>query len=120
MAFAWQEYLALAQHLQGQSTNEFSQEAALRCAVSRAYYAAFCHARNYARDHHGFKLGHGADDHARIREHFQRLGLVKIAQDLEQLRRWRNQCDYDDSVSNIPLMCFGAIIAAQNIFESLR
>jgi hypothetical protein len=121
MTFAWQEYLALAQHLQDQSTNStsgISQEAALRCAVSRAYYAAFCHARNYARDHHGFKLSHGPDDHTRIREHFQRLGHVKIAQDLEQLRRWRNQCDYNDNVSNISLMCFGAMMAAQNVFAS--
>jgi hypothetical protein len=120
MAFDWKEYLALAQHLQGQSTSGFSQEAVLRCAVSRAYYAAFCHARNYARDYHGFKLGHGPNDHPHVREHFQRLGNVKIAGDLEVLRRWRNQCDYDDDISNIRLMYLGAITAAQNIIESLR
>jgi hypothetical protein len=120
MAFEWKEYLALAQHLHGQSTSEFSQEAALRCAVSRAYYAAFCHARNYARDHQGFQVGHGPDDHPRVREHFQKHGHVKIAADLELLRRWRNQCDYDDNISNISLMFIGAIAAARNIFESLH
>jgi hypothetical protein len=120
MPFDWSEYLALAQYLQGQSNSEFSQEAALRCAVSRAYYAAFCHARNYARDHHGFKPYHNPDDHPRVREHFRKLGNAKIAGDLELLRQWRNQCDYDDNISSISLMFLGARTAAQNIFESLR
>jgi hypothetical protein len=120
MLFNWREYLDLAQYLQGQGSSQFTQEAGFRCAVSRAYYAAFCHARNYARDHQGFKLSHGPNDHPRVREHFRDLGKVNIAADLEQLRIWRNQCDYDDDISNLPLMCFGAIIAAQNIFTSLR
>jgi len=53
MAFDWREYFKLSQFLQGQGVS-FTQEAAFRCAVSRAYYAAFCHARNYARDRLGF------------------------------------------------------------------
>ena len=45
MKFDWEEYFNLAQELAG--TNE---EAKLRSAVSRAYYSAFCLARNYLRD----------------------------------------------------------------------
>ena len=120
MAFDWKEYLSLAQNLQDQTHSGFSQEAAFRCAISRAYYAAFCHARNYARDRHGFKPDYKPEDHFRVREYFQKLGHVKIAGDLELLRQWRNKCDYDDDISNIPIMCLGAITAAQNIFESLR
>ena len=120
MPFNWIEYLALARHLKNQNSNDFSQEAALRCAVSRAYYAAFCYARNYARDYQSFKPSYHTDDHPRIREHFRRAGNLGVASDLDLLRQWRNQCDYDDNISNISLMSFGAIAAAQKILESLH
>jgi hypothetical protein len=120
MPFDWKEYLALAQHLQQQSTSEFSQEAALRCAVSRAYYAAFCHARNYARDHQKYVLTNKPDEHARLRQHYQKRGDVALASALELLRQWRNQCDYNDNVSNLSLMIVGAVSGAQKIFDTLR
>ena len=43
--FDWADYLTLAQEL----ATRRSDEAALRPAVSRAYYAAFCQARNVLR-----------------------------------------------------------------------
>ncbi len=69
MAFDWREYLDLARSLTQPGTG-FTQEAALRCAMSRAYYAAFCHARNYARDHHGFMPAYDPSDHKLVRDHF--------------------------------------------------
>ena len=45
MSFDWSEYLKLAQELAGQTGNPASQEARLRAAVSRAYYAVFCISR---------------------------------------------------------------------------
>ena len=45
MKFDWLEYFNLAKELA-----ETSKEAELRSAVSRAYYSAFCLARNYLRD----------------------------------------------------------------------
>ncbi len=47
MSFNWSEYLNLAQELAGRSTEPPNQEARLRSSISRAYYAAFCKARNY-------------------------------------------------------------------------
>jgi hypothetical protein len=119
MAFDWSEYLTLAQHLQTQGYSGFSQEAAFRCAVSRAYYAAFCHARNYARDRQGFAPTYTAQDHELVRNHFRRRGNIHVASSLDQLRQWRNQCDYDDSVANLPLMVVGAILRAQEIIGGL-
>jgi len=87
MAFDWSEYLALARHLQGQESSRFSQEAALRCSISRAYYAAFCHARNYARDRQGFVPTDRAQDHGLVRQHFKGRGNVIIATSLDQLRQ---------------------------------
>jgi hypothetical protein len=37
------DYLRLAQFLQSQSGLSVSHESLSRCAVSRAYFAAFCH-----------------------------------------------------------------------------
>lgn len=49
MSFPWSHYLDLAKALAGQETNGVaSQEARLRSAISRAYYAVFCTARNRA------------------------------------------------------------------------
>ena len=54
MSFDWSEYLTLAQELTSASTSSPIQEAHLRAAVSRAYYAAFCKARNYLHNKDGY------------------------------------------------------------------
>jgi hypothetical protein len=54
MPFDWREYLNLARQLAGLQGSDYSQEAVERSAVSRAYYAAFCWARNYAEKNLGF------------------------------------------------------------------
>ena len=48
MAFDWKAFLALARDLQTQARGAANPESLLRTALSRAYYAAFCHSRNYA------------------------------------------------------------------------
>jgi hypothetical protein len=119
MSFAWIEYLALARYLQHHVNSSFAQEAALRCAVSRAYYAAYCHSRNYARDHQGFIPSNKGDDHGRVRVHFQKRGDIMVAASLDRLRQWRNACDYDDTVSAIASLLTSAIAEAQKIFSLL-
>ena len=119
MPFIWREYLVLAQHLQTYVSPVFSQEAAFRCAVSRSYYAAFCHARNYARAHQGFIPSNKADDHGRVRLHFKTRGEITGAMSLDRLRQWRNQCDYDDTISGLTVLFSSAIAEAQKIFNRL-
>jgi hypothetical protein len=51
MAFDWKEFLELARILGRDAEGSGHREAFLRSALGRAYYAAFCHARNYARDY---------------------------------------------------------------------
>jgi hypothetical protein len=46
MSFDWADYLKLAEALTQAPTVPGPEEAALRAAMSRAYYAAFCSARN--------------------------------------------------------------------------
>lgn len=118
MAFDWGEYLDLAQALL-QPVAGVTPEAALRCAMSGAYYAAFCHARNYARDHHGFVSAHDPSDHLLVRDHYSRQGMHGVARILSQLRQWRNLCDYSDTLYNLRTLAPIAITRAQQIFAAL-
>jgi hypothetical protein len=70
------------------------------CGVrfSRAYYAAFCHVRNYARDKLGFRPRNDADDHGRLHARLKQGKLRGVAVKLERLREWRNACDYEDQL----------------------
>lgn len=99
--FDWREYLELAKALAGMQTAGYSQEAAERSAVSRAYYAAFGCARNYAQNALGFTPQAGSEDHRRLREHFRQQGLLRLASDLNRLRAWRNACDYEQQVAQL-------------------
>jgi len=119
MAFDWREYLEVARFLQIQPGQKFTQEAALRCAVSRSYYAAFCHARNYASTRHQFAPKHRTEDHENLRKHFQHRGGVEVARKLDQLRGWRNTCDYDDTVGDLSCICSKAISRAAEILSQL-
>jgi hypothetical protein len=96
----------------------FSQKADFRCAGSRSYYAAFCHARNYAGDHQGFLPSNTAYDHHRVRTHFRKRDIT-VAIALERLRQWRNDRDYDDAVAGLPQLLRSAIAEAPKIFNRL-
>jgi uncharacterized protein (UPF0332 family) len=85
----------------GGNAKGYSQEAAERSAVSRAYYAAFGCARNYAQNALGFTPQAGSEDHRRLREHFRQQGLLRLASDLNRLRAWRNACDYERQVAQL-------------------
>jgi hypothetical protein len=118
MAFDWKEYFHLARFL-SQFGAGFTQEAVFRSAVSRAYYAAFCYSRNYARDRQGFSPTHTSKDHERVRTHFKKQGRADIARHLETLRQWRNRCDYNDIVSDVSSLLQSAIARAQKVLDNL-
>lgn len=119
MPFNWREYLALAEHVQGQSGLGFGQEAAGRCAVSRAYYAAFCYARNQATARYGFTPSKTAADHAALRQHLRDHKRYREARWLDRLRGWRNQCDYADDVTDIPLLVVSSLKEASNLIHNI-
>ena len=124
MSFNWLEYLDQARfletlHREGLNNPGFSEEAALRSAVSRAYYAVFCHSRNYARDNQNFIPTEKSEDHRKLRRHFQKKGLINIASNLNDLRKWRNYCDYDDEGPNLRLLLAGALQNAQEVIDGL-
>jgi uncharacterized protein (UPF0332 family) len=96
--FDWSEFLALAKVIA--DTEISSQEARLRTAISRAYYAAFISVRNYLRDQEGQVTTSSVEAHRLVSEQMRMSAdpvRQSIADRLRRLRLYRNQADYVDS-----------------------
>lgn len=117
MVFDWREYLQISRFFQNGSTR-YIPEAAYRCGVSRAYYAAFCYARNFARDNEDFEPKYDHRDHQLLRDHFEAT-RIQLSLQLDQLRQWRNDCDYKDELRGLSGLIPSAIEYAQEIIEEL-
>jgi hypothetical protein len=97
--FDWTLYLDLAKHLlvgQQPKTNNNIDEAYYRSAISRAYYAAYCVARNYLQEDQGLNIP-VFDSHKFVLEEF--MDEPKIASTLKSLRDDRNRADYNNQSS---------------------
>ncbi|MGD9896061.1 MAG: hypothetical protein AB7T14_03130 [Candidatus Methylacidiphilaceae bacterium] len=121
MPFDWREYLKLAKELSGtQSVADYSLEAAYRSATSRAYYAAFCWARNYAKQCLEFKPTRKADDHVRLSNYLGARGKIELASHLRDLRLWRNICDYEEEVVGLHDMVNTGITYADKVIAECK
>lgn len=101
MSFDWSDFLKLAESLARAEIASSLEEAALRSAISRAYYAAYCASRNHARDLGGITLTGQARDHGIVKEYFKHSRVrdhKKIGAKLDHLRDNRNCADYDDDL----------------------
>ncbi|MHC1594076.1 MAG: hypothetical protein ACXQT2_02070, partial [Methanotrichaceae archaeon] len=107
--FEWIQYLNLAKEL-ARSDND---EAKLRSSISRAYYAAFCNAKNYLEDvdhqnvpkdqAHSFVINYfkGYDEGRKKKSNRRR----KIGFDLERMRNKRVMADYQrDATNNLTVL----------------
>jgi hypothetical protein len=120
MPFDWREFCELAHWLEGQATAAPNTEAALRTALSRTYYGAFCHTRNYARDFLGFEPRDEAEDHGRLRAYLKGKRRRGDADRLDRLRQWRNESDYVDELTfDFATAVSAAIAEAERVFRSL-
>jgi uncharacterized protein (UPF0332 family) len=118
MVFDWTGYLLLAQEL----AERRNDEASLRSAVSRAYYAAFCTARNRLLQE-GEEIPKTGEAHtivwAKYRESAQKrrkdIGITG-----DRLRRSRIRADYDDEFPDIRARVEDAVAKARRLLDSLR
>jgi uncharacterized protein (UPF0332 family) len=123
MSFDWSGYLILAQELASASTNSSIKEAYLRSAISRAYYAAFCIARNHLiyKDKHS--IPNSQNVHWYVVDKFENSGDTTretIGQFLRHLRSTRNIIDYRDTFSgNLPGRTKAALEEAEEIIRLL-
>lgn len=123
MTFDWSQYLNLAREIIGQTTTPADGEARLRSAISRAYYAAFMVARNYLRDRENHSIPETADVHRYVIEQFEQSSdpvRKAIGIKLKQLRRDRNQADYNDIVTGLGVIAQKAIRRARQVLSSLN
>lgn len=126
MTFDWSQYLKLAQELAGQSVTAAAQEARLRSAISRAYYAAFCLARDHLRDKEKHPEKHPVPTngraHAYVRNQFRNSSdraRKKLGHNLGRLHKDRKRADYDDSVPDLKKTTTSDIILAQRVLNAL-
>jgi uncharacterized protein (UPF0332 family) len=97
MPFEWAQFLDIAKFLleHGKQVSTL-QDAAYRSAMSRAYYAAFGHAKVFATDTLNFIPLGNEEDHIHLRDFFKDNQRPEVSRHLTQLRQWRNQSDYDN------------------------
>lgn len=122
MSFEWRDYLHLARELTAGAQGSAGMEASLRSAISRAYYAAFCHARNHLRDKQQQSLPPGGQVHTYVRTQFQtssQNARKAIGQRLDRLRIARNKADYDDTVMGLPALTAAALFWAEEVIQRL-
>jgi hypothetical protein len=105
MSFDWSHYLELAKELNTGSSGSPIEEAKLRSAISRAYYAVFCAARNYLRLHRpSVYVPPGGEAHKIVKDTFESdpdLVWKSIGIKLGRLRKSRGYADYDDTVPGL-------------------
>ena len=125
MTFDWHEYSALAGCLYNGNLKQASEEARFRSAISRAYYAAYCSARNYIRTNAKRPLARDWDGHRAVSEWFrcqQDPESQQIGQDLLNLLESRNKADYRDALPfpDPRKATFFWVETAQLILQALR
>lgn len=123
MNFDWSQYFVLAQELTGQPTGPPVYEAKLRAGVSRAYYAAFCSARNHLRDNEGRSIPQGPQAHKFVSKVFKNsrdTRRCKIGANLDRLREHRRKADYDDCVGGIHKIAGISLQQAAQVLSALN
>ena len=97
-SFDWNDYLTLAEYLSENRAATGVPEAALRSAVSRAYYYAYGQGWRWATQQspQPFVPQHRGADHGAFRSWLRSRSLNGAAQILERLHNWRIVCDYRD------------------------
>jgi len=123
MSFNWVEFLTLAEALLHDPNSPGPEEASLRSAISRAYYASHCSARNLVLAEKEIVLTGTGRDHRLVINHFRKSRdqtRQKIGTDLDRLRDNRNKADYDDLVSQPLALAQLSVTVARSVLNALN
>ena len=119
--FDWSEYLDLAKELAPRPISAATQEAKLRCAISRAYYANYCKARNHLRDKEGQTVP-AQDAHRYVIDIFLNSAERKrrdMGKDLNRLRVDRIKADYYDEFNGVASQTEVVLLLAERVSSNL-
>lgn len=118
--FDWAEYLKLAEEL----ANRHGDEAAQRAAISRAYYAAYCSARNKLEDWQLLKRNQRSktshQDVWGIFEDDSRPGWEQVGQEGHNMKEDRRKADYEDQIRDLDRFTKKAMRRAKRLNSSLQ
>ncbi|MFQ6057936.1 MAG: hypothetical protein ACE5MB_03520 [Anaerolineae bacterium] len=120
MSFCWADYLTVASHLMEHSTASSYQEACLRSAISRAYYAALNTARDLLRDQWGIEVPESAEIHWFVPQWFMDeddLDRKEIGALLDRLRDRRRKADYDNEITKVSSLAKRSVTDAQLVIN---
>jgi hypothetical protein len=115
--FDWKNYHTLGLWLADNKSACGVDEANLRSAISRFYYGAFRFVRRRCEETASYTPTGSGSDHAALRRHLSRRNKFTLAERLEELQRWREQCDYDDEVPNLDILVEEAKEAAAQVYR---
>ena len=118
MPFDWWEYIRIGDFLKTYTGAAFTGQCGARSTASRAYFTAYNVARQYAQAR-SFQPLEAADDHAALRGFFDGINKRDVSSDLNKLRQWRNQADYDDDVSSVEQLRNAALSCAKSLIKRL-
>ena len=94
--FQWDHFIRISEYLLSPiEPSEISEEALFRCAISRAYYGAYCSVRDHAENYLSYEPSSGADDHSKLVNFLKEMKYFDQAQKLSRLRQNRNKADYN-------------------------
>ncbi len=119
MKFDWSKYYDLASELVSTDTDEAKQ----RSSISRAYYAAFCLARNYLKEELNEEAAPNENVHQFVADRLKNATnktIREIGKDLSDLRRLRNKADYQDTIFKLNNDAKFALKLAKNIIEKIE
>ncbi len=105
--FEWHEYLEFADALYNGEQGAFGQELRHRNSVSRAYYGAYCMARNFCHRKKIFYPKGAVEDHGDLIDTCKKhanYDLKEVGKSLEWLRWRRNDCDYLNDLNDSRLI----------------
>jgi hypothetical protein len=122
MSFDWKSLVHVARRMEEDATQDsVNAEALRRSAVGRAYFGAFCYARNYAVKFLGYVVKESSDDHGALRAHLKKKKRAGDAGRLDTLRNLRNEADYSDDLQwdDPGIVVKEAIDAAERVFASV-
>lgn len=113
MSFDWKEYVYLAEELLTRD-----EESSFRSAISRAYYGAFCIARNRK----SYKNYTGSDVHWKVINEYKNSrdkNERNIGRILDKLRKSRNDADYNEDKPVNRGLAERAVFLANRILTSI-
>jgi uncharacterized protein (UPF0332 family) len=114
MSFDWSGYLAIAEKSYSDAsveTDSLLVEAHCRCAISRAYYSVFNVSYRKLLANWGSAAAQGGEKHGWTIERYnnyhspdaaKQTAYRKVGVDLDRLRVYRNNADYDDILTASP------------------